>query len=145
MIVGSTDALRDTRSLLVAWGMVMTRLVLLVVDYLCHVIVHFRCMYEVGVAPAMRRCLGKRCAMRPDVRGAVRSAAKPMMAERKRASGGNEPDVPDHRKNEEFGASADIVPASLVLIGKPRRPNKYQLLRPKEDKGSASSSVSKVG
>jgi hypothetical protein len=44
--VRSADALCDTRSFLVAWGMVMTCLVLLVVDYLCHVIVHFSCMYE---------------------------------------------------------------------------------------------------
>jgi hypothetical protein len=30
----------------------MARRVLLVVDYLCHVIVHFRCMYEMGIALA---------------------------------------------------------------------------------------------
>jgi hypothetical protein len=29
----------------------MTRLVLLVVDYLCHVIVHFSCMNERGAGP----------------------------------------------------------------------------------------------
>jgi hypothetical protein len=54
-IVRSTEILRDTRSLLVAWGMA-ARLVLLVVDYLCHVIVHFSCMNEMGAAPATGRC-----------------------------------------------------------------------------------------
>jgi hypothetical protein len=58
VIVRSTGILRDTRSLLVAWGMA-TRLVLLVVDYLCHVIVHFSCMNETGSAPATHRCVGK--------------------------------------------------------------------------------------
>ena len=48
MRVRSTDVLRDTRSFLVAWGMAMTRLVLLVVDDLCHVILHFSCSYEMG-------------------------------------------------------------------------------------------------
>jgi hypothetical protein len=46
--VRSTGALRDTRSFLVPWGMGMKRLVLLVVDYLCHVIVHFSGMFEIG-------------------------------------------------------------------------------------------------
>jgi hypothetical protein len=57
-IVRSTEILRDTRSLLVAWGMA-ARLVLLVVDYLCHVIVHFSCMNEMGSTPATHRCVGK--------------------------------------------------------------------------------------
>ncbi len=52
--VRSTDVLRDKKSFLVAWGMAMTRLVLLVVDYLCHVIVHFSCMYEVDAGRCPR-------------------------------------------------------------------------------------------
>lgn len=43
-----TDVLRDTKSFLVAWGMEIKRRVLLVMDYLCHVIVHFSCRYEVS-------------------------------------------------------------------------------------------------
>jgi hypothetical protein len=57
-IVRSTEILRDTRSLLVAWGMA-ARLVLLVVDYLCHVIVHFSCMNKMGSAPTTNPCVGK--------------------------------------------------------------------------------------
>jgi hypothetical protein len=57
-IVRSTEILSDTRSLLGAWGMA-ARLVLLVVDYLCHVIVHFSCMNEMGSGSATHRCAGK--------------------------------------------------------------------------------------
>jgi hypothetical protein len=71
-----SGTLRNMRSFLAAWGMVVTRRVLLVVHYLCHEIVHFRCMYEAGEAKLRLRFMVKQWAKGHDVQGVVLWAAK---------------------------------------------------------------------
>ncbi len=86
------------------------RLVLLVVDYLCHVIVHFSCMNEMG-------CRASTAARGSNSR--ITRCARDSTICRK-ADGGEERAAISQmfRNDQEAGAFADVCPASWVLMGK---------------------------
>jgi hypothetical protein len=106
----------------------MTRLVMLVVDYLCHVIVHFSCMYEIGPgdlrsAPAgaiPQLCLETR---RAEV---VQWGAKATAAKRTSAFGDCDPDAPGAWGRSRGRCISRICPAPCARTRERLRLYKYQ-------------------
>jgi hypothetical protein len=79
----SIAVFRNMRWFLAAWGMVVTRRILLVVHYLCHEIVHFSCMYEAGQAKLRPSSCRSNALKDLIVQGVVRWAAKLIAVEKR--------------------------------------------------------------